>query len=208
MKELIESLNKAFNEFKDANDERIKALEKNGNVDPLIEEKVDKANSAVTAIEDKIKDAKKEMDERLDNFELDIKQNGLGGNGAPDQKELRDEARQFYNTVNGSKVDDAAVDVDAYSAYKQAFNCWLRDGNRAMNNADIRNALSVGSDPDGGQWVPASTSNRIITKIFETSPMRQIANVVTIGTDRLEIPKDLDEGTSGGVTFAISGCSD
>jgi HK97 family phage major capsid protein len=28
--------------------------------------------------------------------------------------------------------------------------------------------------------------------------MRQIANVVTIGTDRLELPKDLDEGTSGG----------
>src|SRR6056297_120933 len=198
VKQLFDQLNQAFTDFKASNDERLKQIEQNGKADPLLEEKVDKANNHVTELETKLQEAQKELQNRVDELDLSMQRQGLGANGKPKDVDLQAEARQFFNTINGGPVQDGEVDVEAYSAYKQAFNKYLRLGNKALNNPDIRNALSVGSDPDGGQWVPASTSNRIITKIFETSPMRSIANVVTIGTDRLEIPKDLDEGTSGG----------
>lgn len=198
VKQLFDSLNKAFEDFKASNDERLKQIEQNGKADPLLEEKVDKANNHVTELETKLQEAQKELQNRVDELDLSMQRQGLGANGKPKDADLQAEARQFFNTINGGPVQDAEVDVEAYSAYKQAFNKYLRLGNKALNNTDIRNALSVGSDPDGGQWVPASTNNRIITKIFETSPMRSIANVVTIGTDRLEMPKDLEEGTVGG----------
>jgi HK97 family phage major capsid protein len=197
MKELIESLNKAFSEFKASNDERIKALETKGTVDPVLAEKVDKANNAITDIEAKIEAARKEQADRIDKLELDFQQQGLGGNNNAGSLELKNEAREFFTTMAGAPVRDDQVDVDGYLAYKQAFNTYLRRGDKALNN-EVRNALSVGSDPDGGQWVPASTANKIIARIFETSPMWQYANVVTIGTDRLELPKDLESGTSGG----------
>lgn len=48
LKELIESLGKTFEEFKSENDARIKAIEKKGSADPLLTEKVEKINAALT----------------------------------------------------------------------------------------------------------------------------------------------------------------
>lgn len=58
-------------------------------------------------------------------------------------------------------------------------------------------ALSVANDADGGYLVTPAMSNRIITKLFETSPMRQIANVETISTSSLEYVVDNDEAGGG-----------
>ena len=190
VKELFNALNTAFDEFKTSNDERLKEIETKGKADPLLEEKVDKANNAITNLETKLTDAQKEVQDRIDKVELDFQQQGLHTGGS--KKDIQDEAKEFFNSMG---VKD--IDVKGYGAYKQAFNSYLRRGGRALS-VDIRNALSVGSDPDGGQFVPASTAKKIIKKVFETSPMRQIANVMNIGTDRLELPKDLEEGTSGG----------
>jgi predicted phage gp36 major capsid-like protein len=53
--------------------------------------------------------------------------------------------------------------------------------------------LAVGTDPAGGYLVTPDTSGRIVKKVYESSPMRQVANVVTIGTDALEGPIDNGE---------------
>ena len=50
LKDLLEKQNKAFAEFRDANDKRLKSLEDRGSVDPLLEEKVDKANAEITRL--------------------------------------------------------------------------------------------------------------------------------------------------------------
>ena len=42
-------------------------------------------------------------------------------------------------------------------------------------------------------------SNRIITQVFESSPIRQLATVETISTDALEVPNDLGEAAAGWV---------
>jgi HK97 family phage major capsid protein len=60
-------------------------------------------------------------------------------------------------------------------------------------------AMYTGSDPDGGYWVPPDTTGRIVAKIYETSPIRQYAQVDPIGSDALEGPIDNDEAGAGWV---------
>jgi HK97 family phage major capsid protein len=60
-------------------------------------------------------------------------------------------------------------------------------------------ALSVDSDPDGGYAVVPQFGGKIETFIYESSPMRQLASVDTIGTDQLELLTDNDEADAGWV---------
>jgi HK97 family phage major capsid protein len=57
LKEMIESLQRAFEQFKQANDQRIKQVESKGHSDPLLEEKVNKANADISRLEGEIKGA-------------------------------------------------------------------------------------------------------------------------------------------------------
>lgn len=60
-------------------------------------------------------------------------------------------------------------------------------------------ALSVNSDVDGGFLVPTAFGGVINTRIFESSPVRQYANVVTIGTADYEVVLDNDEASASWV---------
>jgi HK97 family phage major capsid protein len=64
---------------------------------------------------------------------------------------------------------------------------------------DEQKAMMVGSDPDGGYLVPTATSSRIITKVYETSPLDELAYHETITTDAIEIAIDTDEAGAGWV---------
>jgi len=59
--------------------------------------------------------------------------------------------------------------------------------------------MSVGSDPDGGYLVTPDTGGSIVTKVYESSPIRQIAAVQLISTDALEGINDLNEANAGWV---------
>lgn len=94
---------------------------------------------------------------------------------------------------DGEPIDENRV------AHRKAFVNWIRKG-RDANLPDLEaKALSVNSDPDGGYFVTPEMSNRIATKVFETSPVRQFAFSQTIGTDALEGMADNDEATVGWV---------
>jgi HK97 family phage major capsid protein len=88
-------------------------------------------------------------------------------------------------------VDDG--DIERARDYRQSFVNYLRKGD--LISPEHQKALSVGSDPDGGYLVSPERSNRILTQVYESSPIRQIATIETIGTDALEIP--VDEGEAG-----------
>jgi HK97 family phage major capsid protein len=90
------------------------------------------------------------------------------------------------------------VNVDEYKAYCDAFKMSLR---REVNqlSPDEFKAMSVGSDPDGGLMVPTATSSRIITKVYETSPLDRLAYHESISTDALDIAIDTDEAGAGWV---------
>ena len=62
-----------------------------------------------------------------------------------------------------------------------------------LRRNEAKAGLMVGSDPSGGYLVTPDTTGRMVKKVYETSPMRQLATVVTIGTDALEGPIDNGE---------------
>lgn len=190
VKALIAELNKTFADFRTANDERVAALEK-GKADVVAEEKVDKINAAVT-----------DLQAKLDEAMASLAHLQLGGT-AEDPKaaaQLETQARVFFAAVRGVEPERVTTeDIDGYKAYAAAFPSYLRRGAQAARMpTDFQASLSVGSDPDGGYWVPGEMQSTIITRLFETSPMRQMADVIQITSDSITWPNDTNDGTSGG----------
>jgi len=187
--EAVDGLNRAFDEFKKTNDERLTQLEKRGSTDTVTETKLAKieedlakaqaiANEAVLAVK---RQSRVVTDERGERVDLD--------------KKAQDWANVNAHRRGTMAGNFGAADMDGYKA---AFDTFLRKGEEIMG-ADERKALSVGSDPDGGYVVYPDMSGRIVQKVFETSPMRVYASVQVISTDGLEGLYDLDEASSGWV---------
>lgn len=84
----------------------------------------------------------------------------------------------------------------------EAFNHFLKKGAKSdrhdfadyaeQKGLDLK-ALSVNSDPDGGFLVMPTFGGVIDVRVFESSPVRQYANIETISTDALELVLDNDE---------------
>ncbi len=72
-----------------------------------------------------------------------------------------------------------------------AFKTWFTKGKGEVELAEIeKKSLSAGIDSDGGYTIPAPVLQLIKTRMFETSPMRQYANVVQTTSDRYEFVVD------------------
>lgn len=103
------------------------------------------------------------------------------------------EAKSFSNLVNsfGKKGD---VSSQSLTAYKKAFEKLVRGSmNIALLDPEEQKALQVGNDAQGGFLVRPEMSNVIIQKAFETSPIRSLANVVSISSDSYEQVVDFDD---------------
>jgi HK97 family phage major capsid protein len=95
----------------------------------------------------------------------------------------------------GGGDDAAATEKKAMEAKRAAFNKYCRKG----QVTEELKAMSVESDPDGGYTVLPEMSAEIVKKVYESSPMRQLASVQTISSDALEMIEDLDQVGSGWV---------
>jgi HK97 family phage major capsid protein len=194
-REAIEQSNRMFEEFKAANDARLKQIEAKGVADPLLEEKLAKINAELdkhTAIAD-----------AFAKLEAKVNRLSLSGGGGDEAKALEIETRLFNGHLRATaqKTGRQAppdLTVDDYKAYKAALNKYLRRGPEEMGDAE-RKAMSVGSEPDGGYTVTPDLTGRVVTKLFETSPIRTIAAQQTISTDALEGLRDTDQAGFGWV---------
>lgn len=185
IKSLIETQGKTFEAFKET-------LEESKQHDALTDEKLERIEKSLDeAVEAKAALEKRLETERKEREDLELR---LSKKGSKSDDTLALELKEFRNALPaGSECDE-----DGYAAYKSAFGAFLRKNDKLLTPDQIK-AMSVGSDPDGGYLVTPDTSGRIVTKVYETSPMRQLANVVTIGTDKLEGIEDLDEAAAGWV---------
>lgn len=169
---------------------------------PEVKAQIDALTTSVTEKTAAVEALVKAANERTDALEVAMKRIPLGSDkGAADETK---DALSFFETKmvlegnlkTGNRPTADKVDIEGYKAWEKAFDTYLRSSDERRVEAK---ALSVGSNPDGGYLVPVQTSNRIITKIWETSPIRQLATVETIGTSELEIPIDVDEAATGWV---------
>ena len=116
-----------------------------------------------------------------------------------------------------AKLEAAASRMDAPTEAKDVgrkeLDSYLRSGvapegiKVTAEGLEIRN-MRTDSQPDGGFLVRPALANFVIDRIFETSPVRRLANVITIGGKSVDVLIDdneagarwIGEGASGGST--------
>lgn len=192
----IDDVAKEWEQFQLSNDKRLSEMQK-GIDDPLLKEQIDKHSEELGEIFAKAVEQEKLIkaeQERNDALELKVNRGHFGGGAGIEAQEMI-EAKQFFALVQKKDPEEVTVDIEGYRNYKEAFNQYLRQGDKGLG---IMQALEVGSDPAGGYWVVPDKGGAMQELIYETSPMRQLASVVTIGTDALEGINDLNTGVSGG----------
>jgi HK97 family phage major capsid protein len=191
-KQLFDEQSKAFAAMQATVNELEKQAKKGGE-DAVTKAEFQKISDALDKTADEIKSAAK----RADEIEKKLNRGALSGDKATEVETKA--VAEFARQIGGD------LSVDDYRAYKSALYGMNGPLRTAQSKADIK-ALSVGSDPDGGYLVTPDTTGRMIQRIYETSPMRQVASVMSIGTDAVEGMNDLGEngaawvGETGGRT--------
>jgi len=91
-----------------------------------------------------------------------------------------------------ASVGGSAKSVQSSKEYKEVFNGWARNG---QITPEVRNALQVGTNSEGGYIVPEEFETMLVAKIQDVNPLRQWCNVITTASDR-NIPIESTLGTA------------
>lgn len=165
IKELKDSLLSKVEEIKAANEENLK--------------KYDISNEA------KIKALTESL--ALESKRLEVLERQSAKSSSEFDESLEKEIKSF-------QLLNPKADRNNYGSYKEALGELLRKGmNIALLEPEHQKALQVGNDNEGGFFVRPQLSDMIISKAFETSPIRSLANNVTISTDSYEHIVDFDD---------------
>jgi HK97 family phage major capsid protein len=224
--EIVEALAKEIKALGDNTKQNYESLQKNyenlksvadhygDNMASDVKEQVNKLSEDITirqeALDIKIAAEQKETNDklngRLDQIEVAM-QRPTNSMSFEAQEKLEKECQAFaISAVVGSKKEGVSykdlegikMDVEVYKEYQKNFNTFLRQkGDERNLTPDQFKSLSVGVNPDGGYTVTPQMSNRIITKMFESDPIRQLAATETITTHAIEWLVDWDEMGSG-----------
>jgi HK97 family phage major capsid protein len=209
LKATIDQIGVAVETLRKAQDDELKEVKK-GMADFITADKLAKINKSVDDLIDAKSKLEKDIEtEKKNSDDLEKKFNRLSLGGSRESQELeqknlaifngsRKAFAEQYGTQASGKAAPADATVEEMRAYKSAFIKMTR-GVRIENLADDeRKAMTSGSDNEGGYLVTPDLSGRIVQKIYETSPMRQVASQQTIGTNELDGLYDTDEAASGG----------
>lgn len=151
-----DTLARAFEEYKDVNDQRLGEIERRGSADILLIEKLGRMDQSINKLQDDVTRVK---------------------------TALRRPAK--------GTAQRAADDGD--NEYKNAFMRYVAKGAEQDLTALQTKDMQVITDPQGGYMVPPETSDRIITRQFDTTPMRQLATVMSISSEAVEMLRDTNE---------------
>ena len=192
IKALIDKQGEAFEAFKQTHEDLKKADVVTEEKMSKIEKSLDSFIEAKTKIEASIEAEKKERED----LELRMSRSGRD---AKDEKKAAD-VEAFGLVLRSLAADRGkaapAFEEAAFDSYHAAQVKWLREGKDGLDAEEVK-AMSVGSDPDGGYFVTPDVTGRIVKKVYETSPMRQICSVQPISSDKLEGIEDLAEAGAG-----------
>jgi HK97 family phage major capsid protein len=163
IKKAVDDVATAFEEFKATNEERLAAVEKQGQADPLVEEKL--AN----------------IEKDLDRFE-DINQKLT--NAAEQQKQVEEKLADFEAML---KRPDSGVEGKQADVALKSFDKWLRKGKENMEPDEVK-ALSVSDDTRAGFLAPPEYVRELIKTITEITPFRNAARVRQTTQKSVQMP--------------------
>ncbi len=106
--------------------------------------------------------------------------------------ELAKATSQALKTIPGA---EAEKEGRASSEYAQAF--WNHMRNRG--GYEVRNALTIGTDSEGGYLVPDEFERTLVEALEEENVMRQLAKVITASSGDRKIPVVASKGTASWV---------
>jgi HK97 family phage major capsid protein len=186
VKTLIESMGRDFEEFKNAHSTNLKSR------DGVLDEKIGKLTDAVTAAHEQLS-------------LIETKQNRLQLEGDADEVKAETKSyNQFGLELHGRTNGRRVLSADEYKSFRNSFTKYIRSDKDSLDQTEVK-ALSLGGDPEGGYFMtPPEVSNRITKRVFETTPMRELATVQPISTHEFKIPQDPNTAISGGWTGETS----
>lgn len=202
IKKLIAEQGEAFDAWKKTHEEQLEELKKKGANDPVLIDRFDKIEKALDAAVEGKAEIEAALDaERKEREDLEARINREGIKAGSEDEAKREIELKDFNLVLGSlaaqrKRSFEPLDHAGLDGYKNAYDHLLRNGKDDLEPEEVK-ALSVGSDPDGGYFVPPDMSGRIVRQVYESSPMRQLASVQIISTDKLQGIEDRDEAGAG-----------
>jgi HK97 family phage major capsid protein len=202
VKRFQDELQKMLVEERKQNDENLNALKK-GMTDVVRVEQMKKLEDAIA-----------EGERKLESLVAAVNRSARGssaGVSADDRKTIETFFATKHALAGRPMAHLPAVSDDDVQAYKDYARVWTKFVRMGGTDLDVmrlsdeeRKTMTVGSDPQGGYLVPASMDGRVVTRVFDTSPMRQYASAITIGSETYEYSLDLIRGTSGGWVGELS----
>lgn len=187
----MDEFGKAVKSLQDTNDSNKAKL------DTLDAEQIKRAaDSAVKALEEiqtanlKAAAAEKEQKERLAALEIAIAK-GAGG--------VTTEAPAYKENIVRYLRKGVAVELDALTKAMTVFAEKAFIGGEKHQIETFVKDMVAGSNADGGYFLTADRNSKILTRIFESSPVRSVANVMTTGAGEVEFVIDDDEAGGGWV---------
>jgi len=170
--------------------------------DTVIEDRINKFAASIETKQNAIETGFNEVRADLDKIATAV--NRTGGGWAND--DAGKEAKAAFEFAKAKMAKEGRLSIGAkiepneaeIKAWNENFGLYARRDEKG-GTAAFQAALQTGSDPDGGYLVPTEVSTRIVTRIFETSPMRQVAYVESISGKELEVPRDDDDIDCGWV---------
>jgi len=167
LKESVQKLGSAFEEFKKANNTKLAEIKTKGVADVVLREKVEKANEDLNKITEEVESLKTALNRRV----------------TPQTEEQAKMEKSYmkYMGSHGFLFKDGRFSQEADTEYKEGMLAYIRKGHEAKS-------LSVGSDPHGGYLVRPEVGELIDQNMVELSNFRNYMDVTTISTDAFEAP--------------------
>lgn len=200
LKTKLDEMGRAWTDFQDAHKTLKKEIETLGTKDAVLEEHIKKASEKVAEIHAELTSKFEDIATKLNRIStVDPDEEKSERKAKKQAKKFARMALSLKGQLRGSaEVTPEMVKEFEYCSSEKFANLYIRKG-KEFFGPEEQKALSVGTDLDGGFFVRPVWSNRIITKIFESSPIRQLATVETVTGPELKYPTDVGEADCGWV---------
>ena len=163
VKEAVDGMVKAFEEFKATNESRLAELEKKNSADVLNDEKIKKIEADMDKFED--------INQKLTQTALD-------------QKNMTEKLEDFETMIKRPEANLSTKEVDNSL---HIFDKWVRKGEQGLDEMETK-ALTVSDDTQAGYLAPPEYVRELIKTITEVTPFRSAARVRTTAQKSVQIP--------------------
>ncbi len=110
-----------------------------------------------------------------------------------DMNKLQDDISGVKTAMRRPSKSSEIILPEEDNGYKSAFMNYVTKGLEQDVSIFQTKEMSVLADQQGGYMAPSEMAERIVTRQFDTTPMRQLATVMSISSEAVEMLRDTDE---------------